>query len=102
MSPQSALPAAVANGTAHLPSVVLNSYNVELRDEIGYIGDRASKVAFRNIVENCRVALRKFGSDPFGANSSDSLSRKKLDHFLAQGNAVAGIIHDAIEEFSEE
>jgi hypothetical protein len=44
------LPAVVAHGAARLPSVQVDDYNVELQDDEGFIGDRASKNAFRDIV----------------------------------------------------
>ena len=43
MASQSALPAVAAHGALHLPSVDVDSYNVELKDDEGFIGDRASK-----------------------------------------------------------
>ena len=42
------------HGAATLPSVEVNSYNVELKDDEGFLGDRASKDAFRDIIENWR------------------------------------------------
>jgi hypothetical protein len=40
--------AGLPHGVSRLPSVVVGSYNVELRDGDGFIGDRASKGAFRD------------------------------------------------------
>ncbi|MFZ0776095.1 MAG: ROK family protein, partial [Xanthobacteraceae bacterium] len=57
----SALPAIASHGSSHLPSVDLQSYNVELEDDEGFLGDRASKGAFREVLENWRKALRKAG-----------------------------------------
>jgi hypothetical protein len=54
VSPPSTLPAVAAHGASRLPSVDLDSYNVELRDDEGFLGDRASKGAFRKIIENWR------------------------------------------------
>ena len=50
-----------------------------------------------------RAALRKVGADPFGENASDELTKKKLDELLVRGDPeAAGIVHGAIEEFSQE
>ena len=35
------------HGSSRLPSVEVDSYNIELKDENGFLGDRASKGAFR-------------------------------------------------------
>jgi hypothetical protein len=103
MSTQAPLPAVAAHGAKRLPSVDLDSYNVELKDDEGFLGDRASKGAFRDIVENWRAAMRKVGSDPLGEDPSDELPKKKLDDVLARGDTeAAGIIQGAIEEFAQE
>ncbi len=56
------MPAVAAHGAARLPAVDVDSYNVELKDDEGFIGDRASKGAFRAIIENWRKPLRKAGA----------------------------------------
>jgi predicted NBD/HSP70 family sugar kinase len=96
-------PALAAHGSSHLPSVEVDSYNVEAKDENGFVGDRASKGAFRDILEKWRKPLRKKGEDPFGDESSDEISKKKLDALLAEGHPdAAGVLQGAIEDFSQE
>ena len=46
MAESKTLPAVAAHGAARLPSVEVDSYNVELKDDEGFLGDRASKSAF--------------------------------------------------------
>jgi predicted NBD/HSP70 family sugar kinase len=95
--------APVAGHGAHqLPSVTVDSYNLEIKDEAGYVGDRASKGAFRALLEKWRKPLRK-GEDPFGDTSSEEISRSKLDGLLAEGDLnAAGILQGAIEDFAGE
>src|SRR5690242_1413533 len=103
MASQTSLPAVAEHGALRLPSVEVDSYNVESKDDEGFIGDRASKGAFRDIIENWRAELRKVGVDPLGEEASEELSKKKLDEILTRGDAeAAGIIHGAIEDFSQE
>ena len=98
-----ALPTVVTHGATRLPSVDVDSYNAELKDDEGFLGDRASKGAFRAIIENWRKPLRKAGNDPFGEEPSEDISRKKLDTLLSEGDPeAAGIVHGAIEDFSQE
>jgi predicted NBD/HSP70 family sugar kinase len=86
-----------------LPSVVVDSYNVELRDDDGFIGDRASNRAFRALLEDWRERLREVGNDPLGDLESRSVSKKKLDRLLAEGEIeAAGVVLGAIEEFAQE
>src|ERR1700677_3830463 len=100
---ETGLPAVAAHGATRLPSVDLDSYNVELKDDEGFIGDRASKGAFRGIIENWRDALRKLGEDPLGEDESEELTKKKLDELLTKGDPkAAGIVQAAIDEFSQE
>jgi hypothetical protein len=47
-----ASPTVPAHGATRLPAVEVDSYNVEIKDDEGFIGDRASKAAFRDIIEN--------------------------------------------------
>jgi predicted NBD/HSP70 family sugar kinase len=103
MPTQTTLPAIAAHGGTRLPSVEVDSYNVELKDDEGFIGDRANKDAFRGLLENWRSAVRKRGKDPLGEDASGDLTKKKLDSLLAGGDGeAAGIIQGAIEEFSQE
>ena len=74
-------------GQRRLPAVEVDSYNLELKDDEGFLGDRASRQAFHSILENWRKPLRKLGADPFGDTPSDDLSRSKLDVVLKEGDA---------------
>jgi predicted NBD/HSP70 family sugar kinase len=103
MADTATLPSIAEHGASRLPSVELDSYNIELKDDEGFIGDRASKGAFRDIIENWRKQLRKAGDDPFGKEPSEDISKKTLDDLLAKGDPeAAGIVQGAIEEFSQE
>jgi predicted NBD/HSP70 family sugar kinase len=96
-------PTVATHGAARLPLVEVDSYNVELKDDEGFLGDRASKGAFRDIIENWRKPLRKAGKDPFGDEPSEELSKKTLDSLLTEGDPeAAGILQGAIEDFAQE
>ena len=97
-------PAALGvHGASRLPAVDVDSYNLELKDDEGFLGDRASRPAFHAFLENWRKPLRKLGADPFGDTPSDDLSRPKLDVILKEGDAeAAAVIQSAIEEYAQE
>src|ERR1700742_4735109 len=57
------------HGAARLPSVDVDSFNIELKDDEGFLGDRASKGAFRKTFDRWRKPLKKSGEDPFGSES---------------------------------
>jgi hypothetical protein len=91
------------HGATRLPAVDVDSYNLELKDDEGFLGDRASRQAFHAILENWRKPLRKLGADPFGDTASDELSRSKLDVVLKEGDPeAAAVIHSAIEDYAQE
>jgi hypothetical protein len=91
------------HGATRLPSVDVDSFNIELKDEDGFLGDRASKGAFREIFDKWRKPLRKSGEDPFGDEPSDEISKKKLDAILVGDDLEASaVLHSAIEEFAQE
>ena len=91
------------HGATRLPLVNVDSYNVELKDDEGFLGDRANKRAFRTIIENWRKPLRKAGKDPLGDAPSEDISKKELDALLAEGDPeAAGVVQGAIEDFAQE
>jgi hypothetical protein len=92
-----------AHGGSRLPSVEIDSFNIELEDEEGFIGDRASKGAFRDILEKWRRPLRKTGEDPFGEEPTENISKKLLDAILIGDDTEASaVVHSAIEDFAQE
>ena len=54
-------PAIADHGASRLPAVDVDSYNIELRDEDGFIGDKASKGALRDTLDSLRKALSTKG-----------------------------------------
>ena len=91
------------HGATRLPSVDVDSFNIELKDDEGFLGDRASKGAFRKILDRWRKPSRKSGEDPFGDEPSDRISKRTLDAMLAGDDTEASaIVHSAIEEFALE
>jgi len=91
------------HGDKHLPGVTVDSYNCELEDEEGFLGDRACKGAFRQMIEEWRKPLRRAGSDPLGDKPSEELSKKELDTLLTQGEPeAAAIIQSAMEDFAQQ
>jgi predicted NBD/HSP70 family sugar kinase len=91
------------HGASRLPSVDVDSFNLEIKDEDGFLGDRASKGAFRDILDRWRKPLRKTGEDPFGKEPSDQISKKTLDAILIGDDTEASaLVHSAIEDFAQE
>src|SRR4051812_24294522 len=91
------------HGATRLPSVEVDSFNIELKDEDGFLGDRASKGAFRKIFDQWRKPLHKSGEDPFGDEPSDRINKKTLDAILIGDDTEASaVVHSAIEEFAQE
>jgi ROK family len=91
------------HGASRLPSVDVDSFNVELKDDEGFLGDRASKGAFRKILDGLRKPLKKNGDDPLGEKSTEKFSKGDLDEALAgEDIEAAALVHGAIEEFAGE
>jgi ROK family len=91
------------HGATRLPSVEVDSFNIELKDDDGFLGDRASKGAFRKILDALRKPLKKNGDDPLGKKPAGEIAKSALDEALL-GNDVgaAALVHGAIEEFAQE
>ncbi|MDD1536668.1 MULTISPECIES: ROK family protein [unclassified Bradyrhizobium] len=91
------------HGAERLPSVDIDSFNIEIKDEDGFLGDRASKGAFRDILEGWRKPLRKTGEDPFGKVPTEEINKKTLDAIMIGDDAeAAAVVHSAIEDFAQE
>jgi len=94
----------LCSGAQRLPLVEVDSYNEELRDADGYVGDRANSGAFRAILEEWRGHMRELGEeDPLGEQPSGAIPKKELDRVLRNGRPLAaGLVHTAIEDFATE
>jgi predicted NBD/HSP70 family sugar kinase len=91
------------HGASRLPSVDVDSFNSELKDDDGFLGDRASKGAFREILDSLRKPLKKNGDDPLGSKSADAIAKSTLDEALVGDDiGAAALVHGAIEEFAHE
>jgi ROK family len=91
------------HGATRLPSVEVDSFNIELKDDEGFLGDRASKGAFRKILDSLRKPLKKNGDDPLGKKSAGEIPKGDLDAALVGDDVgAAALVHGAIEEFAQE
>jgi hypothetical protein len=91
------------HGATRLPSVEVDSFNVELKDDDGFLGDRASKGAFRDILDTLRKPLKKNGDDPLGKKSAGEIAKSDLDEALIGDDVgAAALVHGAIEAFAQE
>jgi predicted NBD/HSP70 family sugar kinase len=83
--------------------VEVDSFNIELKDDDGFLGDRASKGAFREILDGLRKPLKKNGDDPFGKKSAEEIAKSDLDAALVGEDIhAAALVHGAIEPFAQE
>jgi hypothetical protein len=93
----------IGHGAPRLPAVDVDSYNVEIKDNGGFIGDRASKRAFQSILDELRKPLKKLDSDPFGDTPTQDVSKKRLDTaFSGEDPDATGLVQGAVEEFAQE
>lgn len=91
------------HGADRLPSVDVDSFNIELKDDDGFLGDRASKGAFQRILDDLRKPMRKAGEDPLGKKATQEIGKSTLDQTLAGDDiTAAALVHGAIEEFAQE
>ncbi len=93
-----------SHGARTLPAVTVDTYNEELREADGFVGDRASGRAFRKIIDECRARLIEHGhDDPLGEKATRKISKAELDKILnGKDRLAAGLVHTAVEEFGKE
>ena len=89
------------HGADELPSVVVTSYNLEIRDGEGFVGDRASRGAFMEHLAELRRHLADAGEDPLAGIGKEP-SKSELDALIESGEArEAALILSAIERFAQ-
>ena len=103
MADASDRPTLPTHGASTLPSVTVDSYNLELEDSDGFIGDKARRDAFREALDDWRKHHKDAaGDDPFGDTKTADISKKQLDELLASGSVeAAGIVLSAIEDYAQ-
>ena len=95
-------PTLPTHGASTLPSVEVDSYNLEIADGNGYFGDRARKGALWESVDKWRKPLREEGQDPFGDTPTSQISKRELEALLSNGGAAAAIVQSAVEEYAQQ
>ncbi|HST45605.1 MAG TPA: ROK family protein [Luteimonas sp.] len=91
------------HGGCALPGLVIDSYNLPLKDPDGdaFLGDRASQTAFRALLQARRDDHQTGEDDPFGDTPSREVSKERLDLVLVGGDAdAAHLMHGAIEDYA--
>lgn len=91
------------HGEMELPSVTIDGYSLELRDGDGdgFIGDAASRTAFRKMLDAWRVLFTDMaGKDPFGSKPTADMGKSRLDELLEEGGPAAQAIRAAQEDYA--
>ncbi|QEN85271.1 ROK family protein [Labrys sp. KNU-23] len=89
------------HGGEMLPSVRVDGYNIGLRDQDGFVGDKANTGAFLEKLEALRLLYRKAGNDPLGEEATEEIKRKQIDDMLVGDDLnSAALVHGALEEFA--
>ncbi len=94
--------AEMPHGALTLPAVRIESYNLEIRNGKGFVGDQASGRAFRMLLDKVQDEAGELAEDALGEARAAEMKKKEWDKLLTQGDAeAAAIIHGAVEEFSQ-
>jgi len=89
------------HGELELPSVVIDGYSLELRDGDGYVGDTASRTAFRHMLDAWRKVLTDMaGKDPLGSKPTQEIGKQKLDELLEKDGPAAAAIRAAQDDYA--
>ena len=96
-------PLPVVHGASSLPAVIVDGYNLKLRDKDGFIGDKASKSAFQQKLDDWRKRVRNGGEDPLGDTPTEDLSKKDIDALVAgEDKEAAALVLGAVDDFAGE
>jgi hypothetical protein len=90
------------HGALRLPGLSIDSYNLAIREpgDDGFVGDRASQTAFRELLDLARKQKRT-AKDPFGRTRSAELDKKTIDLVMVGGDPdAAHLVHVAVEAYA--
>ncbi|KQT48880.1 hypothetical protein ASG43_08540 [Aureimonas sp. Leaf454] len=91
------------HGDDRLPSVRVTSYNLETREDGGFLGDKVSETAFRKLLDDWRQSFAGRDEDPLGSTPTDEIRREDLDKTFEDEEApAADLLGGAADEFSQE
>jgi len=89
------------HGELELPSVVIDGYSLELREGDEFIGDNASRTAFRHMLDAWRTLFTDMaGKDPLGSKPTHEIGKQKLDELLERDGPAAAAIRAAQEDYA--
>jgi predicted NBD/HSP70 family sugar kinase len=95
-------PAIAGHGAALLPSVIVDGYNSQLRDEEGFVGDRARRDAFFEALDRWRALAAQRRKDPFGEPMTGKVSKQQLDRLLMEGEPFdQAMVLSATEDYAQ-
>src|SRR5690606_6498024 len=82
--------------------VRIDSWNLPLRHpDGGFLGDRASQSAFRELLDQARRTHATGRRDPFGRPPTAALGKREIDMVLVGGDPdAAHVVHLAVEEYA--
>lgn len=75
---------AMPHGAADLPVARVESHSLEIREDGGFLGDKASETAFRELLDLWRDRLADARSTPFGEGPTEEIERDDLDEALTR------------------
>ncbi|MBS7545649.1 ROK family protein [Ancylobacter oerskovii] len=95
-------PDVTVHGAATLTAVTVDSFNAQLREGDGFVGDRARRAAFFDILARWReVADRKLAL--LGDVPVEEISKARIDEALAEGKPhEQALVLSAIEDYAGE
>ncbi|MFT0859551.1 ROK family protein [Ancylobacter sp. G4_0304] len=101
---EAAAPATVVvHGAERLTAVTVDACNSQLRDEDGFIGDRARRAAFFEALERGRALWPADALPMLGDTALDAISKKQVDELLENGSpAEQALVLSAVEDYAGE
>ncbi|MCK0198342.1 ROK family protein [Ancylobacter sp. 6x-1] len=91
------------HGSTRLPAVEVDGYNSQLRDEEGFVGDKARRAAFFEGLDTWRELAARKGKDLFDDTPTSELSKRSLDKTFLEGNVRGqAVMLSAIEDYAQQ
>jgi len=100
---ESAPPVVAVHGASRLTAVNIDAYNSLLREDDGFVGDRARRAAFFEIFDRWRELAGGQDHPLIGDAPTEEISKKTLDEAFANGTPQEqALILSAVEDYAGE
>ncbi|WP_156414292.1 ROK family protein [Bordetella sp. N] len=92
-------PLRLPHGSPQVSDATISGYGLEIREGKGFVGDRASRTAFREGLDRWRKLYKRIlGEDVLGTILNEDIGKGDIDAWLKEEGDAAAVVFSAMED----